>query len=120
MSMQPPTVDETLAAMAAIGAYHRELHGGDLNAERMAEAMGELMDALRRLGGVMTAPPGSDQDALDRINLLLSAPEWPGASGMEDVCDIVRATGRVEVEDAPDWPRQVSPAGIQPTDLHRL
>ena len=45
----------------------------------------------------------NDKDALDAINLLLSAEEWPGASGMEDVCEIVRATGRVEIEDAPEW-----------------
>jgi hypothetical protein len=47
----------------------------------------------------------SDADALDRLNLLLSAPEWPGASGMEDVAEIVRATGRQEVPDAPEWER---------------
>lgn len=51
------------------------------------------------------AQPLSDKDALDRINELLSAPEWPGASGMEDVCHIVRLTGRVEVSDAPPWER---------------
>jgi hypothetical protein len=47
----------------------------------------------------------TDTEALDAINLLLSAPEWPGASGMEDVCEIVRATGRVEIPNAPEWPR---------------
>lgn len=47
----------------------------------------------------------SDAEALDLLNLLLSAPEWPGASGMEDVCEIVRSTGRAEVPDAPEWPR---------------
>jgi hypothetical protein len=46
----------------------------------------------------------ADRKALDRLNLLLSAPEWPGASGMEDVCEIVRATGRIEVPNAPEWP----------------
>jgi hypothetical protein len=47
----------------------------------------------------------TDAEALDALNLLLSAPEWPGASGMEDVCEIVRATGRKEIPDAPEWAR---------------
>jgi len=47
----------------------------------------------------------TDEEALDELNLLLSAPEWPGASGMEDVCVIVRATGRREVPNAPHWER---------------
>lgn len=48
--------------------------------------------------------PSSNRDAevLDALNLLLSAPEWPGASGMEDVCELVR-TVRTEVPDAPEW-----------------
>jgi hypothetical protein len=46
-----------------------------------------------------------DSAALDRLNLLLSAPVWPGASGMEDVEQIVRATGRQPVPDAPEWER---------------
>jgi hypothetical protein len=51
------------------------------------------------------APRYTDAEALDELNLLLSAPEWPGASGMEDVCEIVRGTGRLEVKDAPTWER---------------
>lgn len=47
----------------------------------------------------------SDAEALDELNLLLSAPEWPGASGMEDVAEIVAATGREQVPDAPEWRR---------------
>lgn len=47
----------------------------------------------------------ADKAALDELNLLLSAEEWPGASGMEDVLEIVRRTGRVEIEGAPEWPR---------------
>lgn len=46
-----------------------------------------------------------DAEALDELNLLLSAPEWPGASGMEDVLGIVRRTGRTEVPNAPVWER---------------
>ena len=46
-----------------------------------------------------------DTEALDAINLLLSAPMWPGACGMEDVRDIVRATGREEIPNAPEWER---------------
>lgn len=53
--------------------------------------------------GVERAAVEIDTPALDEINLLLSAPEWPGASGMEDVCEIVRGTGREEIPDAPDW-----------------
>jgi hypothetical protein len=45
----------------------------------------------------------SDETALDQLNLLLSADEWPGASGMEDVLEIVRRTGRVEIDNAPEW-----------------
>lgn len=45
----------------------------------------------------------TDKAALDAINLLLSAETWPGASGMEDVCEIVRSTGRTKVTGAPDW-----------------
>lgn len=47
----------------------------------------------------------TDSEALDELNLLLSAPEWPGASGMEDVAEVVAATGRQQVPDAPEWPR---------------
>ena len=45
----------------------------------------------------------SDSEALDRLNLLLSAPIWPGASGLEDIAAIVRSTGREEVPGAPEW-----------------
>jgi hypothetical protein len=44
-------------------------------------------------------------DALDKLNLLLSAAARPGVSGMEDVCVIVRKTGRIEVPNAPTWER---------------
>lgn len=47
----------------------------------------------------------TDAQALDRLNLLLSAAEWPGASGMEDVAEIVRWTGRKEIANAPAWER---------------
>lgn len=46
----------------------------------------------------------SDATALDALNLLLSADEWPGASGMEDVAEIVHATGRRPIPNAPEWP----------------
>jgi hypothetical protein len=51
----------------------------------------------------MSARQITDAEALDDLNLLLSAPEWPGASGMEDVCEIVRATGRDPIPNAPRW-----------------
>jgi hypothetical protein len=38
--------------------------------------------------------PVTDAEALDQLARLLSAPEWPGASGMEDVAEIVASTGR--------------------------
>ncbi|MFL5313049.1 MAG: hypothetical protein ACJ79H_21665, partial [Myxococcales bacterium] len=64
-------------------------------------------DAERLRELVPTRDPSllSDEAALDELNLLLSAPSWPGASGMEDVCAVVRRTGRVEVPDAPEWAR---------------
>lgn len=46
-----------------------------------------------------------DADALDKLNVLFSSKRWPSASGLEDVCAIVRATGRTEVPDAPAWDR---------------
>lgn len=48
----------------------------------------------------------SDQRALDNLALMLSAEEWPGASGMEDVAEIVAKTGRdIEQPNAPEWER---------------
>lgn len=61
-----------------------------------ADLYGELIDGIK--AGFR------DADAIDEINLLLSAKEWPGASGMEDVCNIVRRV-RAEIADAPDWER---------------
>lgn len=54
--------------------------------------------------------PEADQEAidaatLDALNLLLSAPEWPGASGLEDIAELVRATGRRPIPNAPEWER---------------
>ena len=34
-----------------------------------------------------------DAPALDRINVILSAPDW-SVGMLEDICEIVRATGR--------------------------
>lgn len=47
--------------------------------------------------------PTSDKEALDKLNDLLSAKNWPGASGLEDVCAIVRSTGRTPNPGAPAW-----------------
>jgi hypothetical protein len=47
----------------------------------------------------------TDAEALDQLAWLLSAPEWPGASGMEDVAEIVAATGRSLDQEGADWPR---------------
>ncbi len=49
--------------------------------------------------------PLDDKAALDRLAYLLAAPEWPGASGMEDVAEIVQATGRdLTTDETHDWP----------------
>lgn len=47
----------------------------------------------------------TDTEALDRLAWLLSAPEWPGASGMEDVAEIVAATGRDIDQEGATWAR---------------
>jgi hypothetical protein len=45
-----------------------------------------------------------DAFALDQLARLLSSAEWPGASGMEDVEQIVLSTGRdTDQADAPTW-----------------
>ena len=50
--------------------------------------------------------PMTDKDCLDALAHLLQAPEWPGASGMEDVAELVAATGR-DLTEVPDreWER---------------
>lgn len=74
-------------------------HGGE-QVER--QALRRALD-LDEDEPAVTSGPLIDRLALDLLNLLLSAAEWPGASGMEDVCEIVRATGRTEVAGAPEW-----------------
>lgn len=64
----------------------------------------EIIGKARALAQARLEQAVQDAAALDEINLLLSAPEWPGASGMEDVCDIVRRV-REPVPDAPEWHR---------------
>lgn len=87
--------------------------------EETIEAVGEAIAAFEETEGVISILleeiPGSvperppitltDAEALDKLNLLVSAAEWPGASGMEDVCQIVRNTGRQEIPNAPEWYR---------------
>ena len=46
-------------------------------------------------------PVADDKAILDRMARLFSAPEWPGASGLEDLAELVARTGRV-IEDDPD------------------
>lgn len=48
----------------------------------------------------------TDKQALDRMAYLFSAMEWPGASGLEDLAEIVARTGR-EIKDDPnaEWGR---------------
>lgn len=73
------------------------------------EGLGRIGTAAREvrteIGSYLEGQRLSDEEALDRLNLLLSAREWPGASGMEDVLEIVRQTGRQEIPDAPEWER---------------
>lgn len=47
-------------------------------------------------------PTHSDAEVLDKINELLSAPRWPGSSGLEDICALVRRV-RLEIRNAPEW-----------------
>lgn len=46
-----------------------------------------------------------DRETLDRLAWLLSAPEWPGASGMEDVAELVARTGRDLHQEGAQWYR---------------
>lgn len=72
--------------------------------ERLAEEKRLRMEEEQaRLNAERAGRQLTDTEALDELNLMLSAREWPGASGMEDVCVVVRRTGRTEVPDAPDW-----------------
>lgn len=66
-----------------------------------ADKFGQLGEDLKTAVAVALR----DSAVLDQLNLLLSAEEWPGASGMEDVAEIVRATGRTQIPDAPEWGR---------------
>lgn len=81
---------------------HQDADDGEWWADAATGALNEYgaTSALWRLG-----PCCDDAAVLDRLNLLLSAEEWPGASGMEDVDELVRSTGRQRVPDAPDWSR---------------
>jgi hypothetical protein len=47
----------------------------------------------------------SDKQVLDALAWLLSAPEWPGASGMEDVAELVGLTGRDLEQKGATWDR---------------
>ena len=53
--------------------------------------------------GVEATASHVDTPALDRINAILSDPEW-GVGMLEDICAIVRGTGRDEVAGA-RWER---------------
>ena len=48
-------------------------------------------------------PLYTDSEALTRINRILSVDEW-GVGMLEDICEIVRASGRIEHPD-PHWDR---------------
>ena len=46
-----------------------------------------------------------DAAALDRLARLLSASEWPGASGLEDIADIVRTVRDITEDPSVEWGR---------------
>jgi len=46
----------------------------------------------------------SDAEVLDRIAWLLSAEEWPGACGLEDIAELVALTGRDLNQPDTEWP----------------
>lgn len=76
----------------------------------------DVQDALAEIGVQLEGPDQyaqiaakltgeADAIALDRINHILSDPEW-GVGMLEDICAIVRGTGRVDVsEGRPTWDR---------------
>lgn len=69
------------------------------------EAEPYVLEAEAEIGEDYPPEPATptDEAALDRINLILSDPEW-GVGMLEDIHDIVRSTGREEVEGA-EWSR---------------
>ena len=64
------------------------------NCDDSAESLEELLGLPRPASWLMP-----DGDALTRINIILSDPEW-GMGMLEDICAIVRKTGREEVKGA--------------------
>lgn len=57
-------------------------------------APGEIIPGKRT-----KAPRLGDAEALDKMNRCLSAPNW-SASFLEDLCEILRSTGREKIEGA--------------------
>lgn len=98
-----------LSVEAALGDLERaELVLLDYGVDDSASDLSHVRELLKLLVVPIPEPVSTgekDRRALDKINLLLSASSWPGASGLEDVCEIVRRTGRTEVANAPEWYR---------------
>jgi hypothetical protein len=81
-------VEETLEALA-------EGDSNDSEIETMRDIILDLCDLLDTAA--------TDKTALDKINYMLSEPDW-GVGMLEDICAIVRRTGRTEVPGA-SWDR---------------
>jgi hypothetical protein len=65
------------------------------------EYLGNRIRVREIVGHEFRADDGS---SLDRINEMLSDPEW-GVGMLEDICAIVRSTGRAENPKAKPWSR---------------
>lgn len=64
----------------------------------MCGGCGTFTETIEALVGLPVPPqPTSDADALDRMNRILSAPDW-SVGMLEDLCAILRSTGREAVE----------------------
>jgi Synaptobrevin/VAMP-like protein len=98
MSNEPPfTSDEEVPTKLRYYADRDDYEWGANPVSRTMRQAADLIERNRR--------DRSDSDALDQLAWLLSAPEWPGASGMEDVAEIVGATGRDLNQSGATWQR---------------
>src|SRR5262245_31052629 len=92
-------------ALVTLDQVRRTLHAHAGIAERTGdtEYAALLREAHRAITLLQGRPALTDANALDRLNLMFSAPDW-SVSMLEDGCEIVRATGRTEVAGA-EWDR---------------
>ena len=83
--------------------YIENRYGSEEDYERHVQELAGALQGVEDSARARLRRRRSDAQALDELNLMLSAREWPGASALEDVCVVVRSTGREEVADAPEW-----------------